>query len=377
MNTLTSSDNFRRVLSRVPRHEFVGRATELERVAAQAKPENNGRGLLLLMAPSAGVSELLRQTFDQLFNERSEVIPFYFAFSRYGTTAVSAAIEFLNNFLQQYLAFRRNDPALCTSALSLQDLVALAPIADLDWIDQLVQVYTRVRFSNDDKELVRFCLGAPERLPTKYGRPFVMLDGSQLAENLNNGVAMGTELLRVFGRSEISFVLAGLRRQIINAAHEAECDFDSLDRLRLEQLDTDDANLLVENVARRQQVPMSREARELLVQQFGGSPLFITSFLQAARETNVALVSYLDCERLYVDELLGGHLRRYFDELLEEVAPQLDTRIALIQLLWEAVARAEKSVSVEASICVFRQANLSRYSAVCTFMSLLTGTVPI
>jgi hypothetical protein len=183
MNTLTSSDNFHRVLGRVPRHEFVGRAAELERVAAQAKQEKNGRGLLLLMAPSAGVSELLRQTFDQFFNERTEVIPVYFAFSRYGTTAVSAAIEFLNTFLQQYLAFRRNEPNLCNSALSLQDLVALAPITDLDWIDQLVQIYTRVRFSNDDKELVRFCLGAPQRVPTKHGRPFVMLDGSQLAEN--------------------------------------------------------------------------------------------------------------------------------------------------------------------------------------------------
>jgi len=348
MNTLTSSDNFRRILSRVPRHEFVGRAAELERVAAQAKQEKNGRGLLLLMAPSAGVSELLRQTFDQFFNERTEVIPFYFAFSRYGTTAVSAAIEFLNTFLQQYLAFRRNDPTLCNSALSLQDLVALAPTADLDWIDQLVQIYTRVRFSNDDKELVRFCLGAPQRVPTKHGRPFVMLDGSQLAENLNTGVAMGTEVLRVFGRADLSFVLAGLRRQIINAAHEAECDFESLDRLRLEKLDTDDANLLVENVARRQQVPTSSEARELMVQQFGGSPLLITSFLQAAHEKNAALVSYLDCERLYADELLGGHLRRYFDELLEEVAPKLDTRIALIQLMWEAAANAEKSVPVEA-----------------------------
>ena len=65
-------------------------------------------------------------------------------------------------------------------------------------------------------------------------------------------------------------------------------------------------------------------------------------------EKNAALVSYLDCERLYADELLGGHLRRYFDELLEEVAPKLDTRIALIQLMWEAAANAEKSVPVEA-----------------------------
>jgi hypothetical protein len=70
-----------------------------------------------------------------------------------------------------------------------------------------------------------------------------MLDGSQLAEDLNNGVSLGTELLRVFSRSKQAFVLAGLRRQIINAAHEAECDFESLDLLRLERLDAEKANI--------------------------------------------------------------------------------------------------------------------------------------
>jgi serine/threonine-protein kinase RsbW len=348
MNTLTSSENTRRILGRVARHEFVGRATELDRLLSQTRPAKSGRGLLLLMEPSAGVSELLRQAFDQIFNERSEVIPVYFAFTRHETTAVSAAIEFLNGFLQQYIAFRRNEPALCKAALTLQDMVELAPPSDLEWIDQLVQLYAKVRFSNDNKELVRFCLSAPQRVPTSAGRPFVMLDGSELAEDLNNGVILGTELLRVFGRSNLAFVLAGLRRQILNAAHDAECDFERIDLLRLKQLSVEEANLLVEHVARRQQVPTTQEARDLLVQQFSGSPLFINSFLQAAHEKNTALVTYLDCERLYADELLGGHLRHHFDELLEEMAPQLETRMTLIRLLWEAAASEEKSVTVEA-----------------------------
>jgi hypothetical protein len=99
-----------------------------------------------------------------------------------------------------------------------------------------------------------------------------------------------------------------LRRQILEAAHNAKCNFELLDLLRLEELTFDEANSLVDQVARRQQVPTSGEVRDLLVQQFGGSPFFISAFLQAAREKNTALVSYLDCERLYADELLGGHL---------------------------------------------------------------------
>ncbi len=347
MNGSNPPEDFHRVLGRVSRPDFVGRRVELDRVLEQANRHHNGRGLLLLMEPAAGVSELLRQAYDQLFNERSEVIPIYFAFTRNETTAVSAAIEFLTGFLQQFIAFRRSEPALCHAALTLQDLVELAPSSDLVWIEQVVRLYEHVRFSNNNKELVRFCLSIPQRIPARSGRPFVMLDGSQLAEYLNDGVVLGTELLRVFGRSGLAFVVAGLRRQVLDAAHEAECNFELLDTLKLEQLKPDEAHQLFDRVARRQQVPTSREAQSLIVQQFAGSPFFISVFLQAAREMNIALVSYLDCERLYVDELLGGHLHHHFEQLLEEMAPQRDTRTALTRLLWEATAGEERQANAE------------------------------
>jgi len=149
---------------------------------------------------------------------------------------------------------------------------------------------------------------------------------------------LGTELLRVFGRGGFTFVLAGLRRQILAAAHEAKCNFELLDILRLQQLDAEEAAVLVEHVARRQHVSITEAARDLMVQQFAGNPFFISIFLQAAREKNVSLTSYLDCERLYVDEILGGHLHRHFTELLEEIAPRLDTRHLLVRVLWEAAA---------------------------------------
>ena len=347
MSSRSHSENFRRILGRVVRQDFVGRAGELDRIMAQAEPVNSGRGLLLLMEPSVGVSELLRQAYDQIFNQRTEVIPIYFAITRNETTAVSAAIEFLNTFVQQYIAFRRDEPVVSHAPLTLQDLLELAPPADFEWIEQLVDAYNRLRFSNDDKALVRFCLGAPQRIPAGRGRPFVMLDGSQLAEYLNGAVVLGTEILRVFGRGGFSFVLAGLRRQILEAAHDAKCNFELLDTLRLERLDVTEAARLVEHVARRQQVATSEAARDLLVQQFAGSPFFISIFLQAAREKHTPLLSYLDCERLYVDQLFGGHIHRHFADLLEEISPRLDTRHLLIRLLWEAAAGEEQTSSFE------------------------------
>ena len=341
------SENFRRVLGRVVQQDFVGRAAELDRIMAQAERANAGRGLLVLMEPSAGVSELLRQAYDQIFNRRSDVIPIYFAITRNETTAVSAAIEFLNTFVQQYIAYRRDEPAVSVAPLTLQELVELAPAADLEWIEQLVESYNRLRFGNDDKALVRFCLGAPQRIPATRGHAFVMLDGSQLAEYINGVVVLGTEILRVFTRGGFSFVLAGLRRQILEAAHDAKCNFERMDILRLEQLARTEAAKLVEHVAKRQQVATSEAARDLIVQQFAGSPFFINIFLQAAREKRAALLSYLDCERLYVDELFGGHIHRHFADLLEEISPRLDTRHFLIRLLWEAAAGEEQLSTFE------------------------------
>src|SRR5215213_3935958 len=104
------SENFRRVLGRVVQQDFVGRAAELDRIMAQAERANAGRGLLLLMEPSAGVSELLRQAYDQIFNRRSDVIPIYFAITRNEPIPFSRAIEFLNLSVQQYIPYRRDGP---------------------------------------------------------------------------------------------------------------------------------------------------------------------------------------------------------------------------------------------------------------------------
>jgi serine/threonine-protein kinase RsbW len=337
----------RRILGRVAPAQFVGRKVELARLISHPTRLDQRRGLLLLLAPSAGVSELLRQAYDALFNQRGEVIPCYFSFTRNETTAVSASIEFLNTFLQQYVAYSRNEPALCQSSLTLTDLIQLALPNDHDWIQRLVDSYNQQRFSKDDKALVRFCLSVPQRVPARSGRPFVMLDGMQLAEQLNGAVMLGKEILRTFTQGNLSFAFAGLRRQILNAALAAKCDFSELDVLRLDSLRVEEARQLAEDVAHRQQVATTEGTRDLLVQQFEGSPFFISAFFHAARDTNTSLTTYLSCEQLYVGELMGGRLHRYFASLLEEIAPVAETRRSLVRLLQESAVAKDRRTAVE------------------------------
>lgn len=331
----------RQILGRVKRDEFVGRSAELEQLAAHAG--GDGGGLLIMLSPLAGVSELLRQTFDSLFDRRDDVVPIYFALPPAETTPVSAAIEFLNTFLAQYLAFRRDEPSLCQTSLTLDDLLRLAPSSDLGWIEELVGAYHRQRFGEDDRDLVRLCLTAPARVPTNLGRTFVMFDAVQLA-NFDSPFAV--EIVKALQAGANPFVLAGLRRGIVDAIERAGAAVDSFVTMRLEQFADDDARRLVTSAAQRCQVSITDETRDLLVQQLEGSPFFIMSLLQAARERQVSLDSYLACERLYVDELMGGRLHRSFSAVLENIAPEPETRAAIVRLLCEATTGRHNTVPV-------------------------------
>ena len=337
----------RRILGRVNRPEFVGRTAELERVVARATGASDARGLLILLAPLAGVSELLRQAYDTLFNKQGETVPIYFSLPPADTTAVSASIEFLNSFLLQYVAFRRNEPALCHASLTLNELLELAPAADFEWIDKLVEKYNQHRFSSDDRDFVRFCLSSPQRVPEGNGRPFVMVEAVHLADYSAPPVSFDRELVRALTSHGTPFALAGLRRQIMYAIECAGGSTASFESLHLEPLKDEDARTLVASAAQRYGVTVNDQTVDLMVQQLEGSPFFITSMLQAAREKHVALDSYLSCERLYVDELLGGRLHRYFAAVLERIAPDAEVRRAIVRLLCEAVPRGSRTASFE------------------------------
>ena len=347
MDEHSTGDERRHILSRVHRNEFVGRARELKQITAH--PERRDvAGLLLLLEPSAGVSELLRQAYDELFHQRGKTIPIYFALSQDETTAVSAAIEFLNAFLSQYIAFRRNEPELSRAVMTLADLLALAPPPDYEWIEQLVEAFNQQRFGNDDRALIRWCLRAPQRIPNHHGRAFVMLDAVPLREQADNGSSLGQEMVRVFSRSGLPYAIAGLRRQLLGVAHSVHADFDTLEVIRLDRLSDKEGRLLVEHVARRQRLGLSDEARDLLVQQFECSPFFITAFSQAAHERQQSLTSYLACEKLYVDELMGGRINRYYTSVLEEIAPDPELRKELIRVLYESALADGHRASFEA-----------------------------
>lgn len=340
----------RRLLSRIAPENFVGRSDALREINELAAPDAIGRGLFVLSAPCAGASELLRQAYDRLFYQRASASPIFFAWRRNDQTSVEAARRFLHTFLAQLVAHRRNEPSFINAPPPLSDLVNLALPADYEWIERLVESYEHARAGKDERTLIRLCLNAPQLAAARGARSVVMFDDVQHIEHLKGEVELGSEIAHVLMNSDASFVLAGLRRRLFDVLNSGQAPyrFDNFGTLHLEHLSDRNARTLVERLAHSQQVSINDETRDLIVQQFAGNPLEIASLIRAAQQEGISLTSFLECQKLYVDKLLGGYINRRFNSILEEIAPSLTTRRELIRLLHESALNAGSKSPAEA-----------------------------
>ncbi len=338
----------RPILGRIERGDFVGRSDALEQVLRLSSPREQERGLLLLAAPSIGLSEFLRQAYDELFRQHNDAIPVYFALTRNDKSAVGAARHFLQTFLQHTIAYRRRDSSLSNAALSINDLMEMVSPGDYEWVEKLVTATEHVRAAEDAQAVVRLCLSAPQRAAASGARTFVLLDGLELAGQLNGvELPLETEIAHALMQSGGPYVLAGLRRHLLDVVHNARNGNDFAGALRLERLSDEDARAMVEPLARRYEVTINDQTRDLIVQQTSGNPLFITSLMRAAREKNIQLTSFRNCQQLYVDELMGGRINRHYASILEEIAPSATIRRALVRVLYESAQNENGRAPIE------------------------------
>jgi serine/threonine-protein kinase RsbW len=335
-----------RILANVGRDEFVGRDAELRQLVSYAQQTDPERGLIVLGAPNAGTSEFLRQAYDELFLGRSYSIPIYFAFGRSGSAAETAT-EFFQSFLRQYIAYRRVDPTLSTVPLTLHDLAELALPTDYEAVTLLLESFERERAAGDGMSFLRFCLNIPRKLGTETKRSFFpLVDCVALAGAEKEQVAVGREVVRAFLRRDEYVAIAGLRRHLRNLINAAGAAQDNNEAINLDQLSDNHAEVLLDKLTRRMNVDSNEQTRDLIVQQLNGSPFFIAALAQAARDSRTPLTSFLNCQRLYVDELMGGRIGRYFSDLLEQIAPQAQTRRTLLRVLYESGLSETRKASV-------------------------------
>jgi serine/threonine-protein kinase RsbW len=327
-----------RILANVSRDEFAGRDAELQEIVRQASQLVDRRGLLVLAAPGVGGGELLRQAYDQLFARRGDPVPIHFAFKRSEEGRVDAARRFFQNLLQQYIAYRRVDPSLCNAQISFHDLLDLALPGDYELVSDFIEGFERERAGRDQGDLVRFCLSAPHRLAAAGRRVFHLIDCTQLAAPSKDETILAREITSSITHSNGSFAVVGLRRQLSDLIHGTDDGQDAGEVIRLERLNDNAARRLIEISARRYQIETNEPTRDLIVQQTNASPFFINGLIRSARESKTPLTSFLNCQRLYVDELMGGLIHRHFSRIMDSIAPHPQTKKTLLRVLFESAS---------------------------------------
>ncbi|HEX8566710.1 MAG TPA: ATP-binding protein [Pyrinomonadaceae bacterium] len=337
------SAGIRQILSRIAAADFVGRERERDEILgfARAGKDEKASGLLVLSAPAAGASELLRQVYDRLFAEESDIFPIYFAFQA-NETAETAARRFLQTFLQQAVAFRRKDAKLLDAALELAEIARLASPTDGAWIDRLIFAYEDESQSGDPGALVRQVFAAPLRAATQGAPCFVIFDDFHEAnEDLIN------EIKQIYARSTARFVIGGRRRFLLDALQNGGANLENARVLNLPLLSPTDAGFLVEKLAAKYAVKTNEQTRDLIVQQLNANPTFITNLILSARDRNVDLDSFRRCEQVYAAEILGGRTRRYFNRIFERVVPNLETQREILNVLKNAFDGEANKSSIE------------------------------
>lgn len=323
------------ILSNLEARDLIGRASEMERLAEYARSAS-GRGLTLLSAPGIGVSELLKQTFDRLFLDQKQIVPFYFAFRASDINPAHAAERFVYEFVLQTVAFRRQDEAIIESSPGLGELAGLSAPADSRWIERLVEAIDN-RFETASRPFVRDCLAAPGRAAAEGTLVVALLDDVHNARQL--GPQFFEELKEVFARARVPYVFAARRR----------FDFGQIDarRMVLEPLSFADAGRMIETTAERLRVEVSEQTRDLAAVQLDSNAQFITAVLHDAAAKSSALDSFQDFQQVYADSVFGGGIGRRLDGILEASVPAAAEE-AVLDVLHDTAVLRETGVTVDA-----------------------------
>jgi serine/threonine-protein kinase RsbW len=406
-----NNSDLRQVLSRLSDDEFFDREAELEdlyslatgrlkreaaarrignqaaSLSAQTGRTRRARNALLLGPPRVGKSEILRKSYDRLFNEGGEVVPIYYAFKTYSLDPERFALDFLSEFLAQFIAFRRADARLI--AASSEPLAVMSRAAspeDYLWIKAMVDSFTRAASEGDTALLVRNALSSPAVAAANARlSPFVMVDNFHLlagpsgaqceteasavkrrAEATDSGRAkasmaeLRSEFIRALATESVpasagvasaapAYLLCGLRRVMVDIIPPDESLFDRLDLIRVEAINEEPLERMIRAISRELGVEISDSTIELMIQQLNRDLFYIRALLDGAASRGKSLKTFMEFERAYTEEVLNGRIGHYLGALLREVAPDSRSRRAVLEALG-LIVDARVAVPIDAVI---------------------------
>ncbi len=340
-------NNRKKILSSVETEDFIGREREIETLLRHAKGETSHPGMLILAMPAQGLSELLRQTYDRLFYEQGETIPVYFEIKQSDKTHKQLAVRFLQTFLKQTVAFRRNDTRILVSSPDICEISELATPTDGFWVDRLITVCTRESELNDESAFVRQAFSASLRANASGAKTFVMIDNLERVRNLSGETDFIEELKEIFKRSDIPFVFAGKRRFVLEAMLTGNTKLQKTEILQLHPQTYETSGSLAEFLAEKNDVKLTEQTRDLIVQQLQASPVFVKNMFETARANQTGLDTFQKVEKTYAAEIFGGKIEGFYDSVFDEITPDAEVQKRFVSLIYNALTVEKEKVPLE------------------------------
>jgi hypothetical protein len=323
MSFSSDSSPYRSILSQLASDEILARTASALDDVYQSAVLKNARAVLVIGRPQSGKTELLRLTYDRLFNEQGRTLPIYFSLRRDRLSPDKFAKDFLLTLLRQYLAFVNHDVALVPRhELTERDLLSLAPVSEYAPLKEIVDSYEARAQEPDKRSLVRYMLGLPQRLASRT--PYhvtVMLDEAQWLDR----IVTDEEIANLFGEvlqqpHLVSFILTGQQRALLDQLAAEEGVIGNVKLLHFLPPDLFSLQDLVRKWCVQDNIPFEAEIGRLAVHQLDGNLFYLRALTAAASERKMWFDKGADFERLYVSELLQGRIAHYFSRLLRQLA---------------------------------------------------------
>ena len=335
------------IISSVNPEDFIGRTEEVASILDHAKADLTKQGLAILSAPGLGLTEILKQSFDQLFCEQGEIVPFYFRFRKSDRTSKQMAVRFLQTFMQQIVAFRRNDPSILDISSDICEISELAIPSDGHWMDRLIQTCTVRSSLNDDSSFIRQALSAPQRLASHGAKLFVMIDDIEKTEYFSDDFDLIEELKEIYKGSDVRFVFGGKRRFLFETLQTGNSKLDDLERINLSGLDFTGCGSLAENLAVNNKLNITDQTRDLITEQFQRNTSLIRSIFNTASEIGENLDTFRKVEKVYTEALLGGRIKGFYDSVIDEIIPDIGVQNQLISLLYNSLTVEKRNSPID------------------------------
>ncbi len=337
----------KRILAKIKPENFIGRTEEFDSILRHAKSESESKAMLCYTAPGVGLSELLKQVYDQLFYEQDKIIPVYFEFKKSDKNIKDAAVRFLQTFLKQTVAFRRNDTKILDASPDICEISELAIPSDGHWIDRLITACSRESELNNESAFVRNAFSSTLRAASQDANAFVMLDNLEDISYLTGETDLIEEIKEIFSRSKMPFVFAGKRRFIFSATQTGNTKINRAENLEIKPLSFTDSGLLAENLATQKDININEQTRDLIALQFRGNISLIKAIFNSAEEKETDLDTFQKVEQVYAESIFGGKIKAYYDSIFNEVTDNVEIQKQIVSLLYNSLTVEKEKVPIE------------------------------